>query len=283
MKTKTLTLLASAACLASLITLTACGNSLKDVDFESYNNEITSAQFYEKINSLEDKSDFKGYTKYRYEAQSGKYSGDKDETSVDIEESTNKVDVENKKIYATYNYSSEAKDAYGIESEEEKNEYQYQQNGNNIIRIDLNTKSYTNYYFNYDEVIRFTNYIEYSDAADYADEANDSEITFYCDDEIYTAVISITRTNEESEDNYKMTYSKDIKAIFQFYYKDNKFVFKSQVDETSETKVVKNENTTEIKYEGKSIEIIEYDFTVPSIDTLDLSKYTEDLTYYTYQ
>lgn len=275
MKTKTITLLTSAACLASLITLTSCGNSLKDVDFASYKNEISEEKFYEKVDSL-DTNDLKGYTISSYMGTNTETSGNTTSSYLSINEETEKFDFENNKSYYKSSYIYEKKSDSVSETEEGNTEVQYQKNGEDIVKVNLIAKLYYKASYFPTPYLDLADYIYDSEAVRY-EKYESFDAKYYLDDDVYTAVYSKSESNENSSEGVTVSYSNDVKAVVQFYLKDNKFVFKSQIDENNQAKTIKDGNTVEKNITSKIVETYEIDLTVPSIDNIDLSKYDENL------
>ena len=114
--------------------------------------------------------------------------------------------------------------------------------------------------------------MQHSEAYNYA---NREDVKFYCDGNYYTAVYNKSDTNEENENNYSHSLSTNVEVIFQFYLTDQQFIVKSKV-------VYESKSTTTI--DGKKVSInqnreyytdVEAEFVPPTIDTIDLAKYTE--------
>ena len=100
-------------------------------------------------------------------------------------------------------------------------------------------------------------------------------VKFYSDDDIYTAVYSKQET-KETNGTIKKTISKNIEEIYQFYVSDDNFFVRSKLNKNVEVTTTKDGKTSTITYKEERVNDFEVDFSIPTIDLIDLSNYTEE-------
>lgn len=281
MKIKTLTLLAGASCLASVFALTSCGSgSLRDIEFKSYSNEISKEAFSEKVSSIDSRDNLNGYTLKQYVGTKTEISGDMSESIFAEGEVLSKYNGNDKTYYVSNSSCHDSSFDSGYSKEEKKTESQIQKNGDSFVEIDINRKRYDvndNFFDIYYNTMDLENFLYQASGFKYR---NKDGVKFYQDNDVYTAVYSKEETEEQTLDNITETTSSKIEVIYQFYNSDNSFYVKSKVSTNIETTTVKDGKKTTVKYETEDVTDIEVDFSLPSIDLIDISKYNEGINLY---
>lgn len=280
MKIKTLTLLLGSVSLASVFALTSCGsNDLKSVAFASYSNEISKEAFFEKASSIDIKDNLDGYTLNAYTGKKIEYTGDVKKSLVSIEEDTTKLNKNDNKYYFSYRRYNEINEENSSSVSEINSEKQYQKNVQEFDYINIIDKEYKKSSFDFDNYsyVRLQSYMQHSEAYNYA---NYEDVKFYCDNDIYTAVYNKSDTQEENENNYSHSLSSNVEVIFQFSLSEAQFFVKSKVVYDSKSNTTIDGKKVSINQNREYYTDVNVEFVAPTIDTIDLAKYTETFNMY---
>lgn len=283
MKIKTLTLLAGAACLASVFALTSCGSEsvkLKN-DFKAYSNEISKAAFNDKVASIDNRENLKGYTYKQYIGSKYDVSGSLNQSNVSSGEVVYKFNGNDKIVYMNhFSFKESYNDNYYVK-EEKTDETQAQHNGEKFIDVNIRDKTYGYFYYPYDETTYSSAFVsnDVNSVLGTKIFKNDG-VKFYSDNDVYTAVYSNQETKADNTENIKQTITTNVEAIYQFYISDDNFFVRSRVNETIEVTTTKDGKKSKMTIKKENVEDFEYDFSVPTIDLIDLSNYTEEINQY---
>lgn len=278
---KKITLLATLGIAFGLtFALSSCGNkkSEEDIDFRSYSNEVTEAEFTEKYNALTTKT-FDVYTLNSYSYKKSEYQkGDVSTYRLEEEKEVTKYNKqENKYAYVSDEYHyienpnetykiSRKKDLYKVITEDDSSSY-YSKEETVYDNIDLTY--YTSYsYKSYSGSINPV----YNAPQKSTSESN--TIKYFVDDDLFTVVI---KSKEEKKKDYNdLTQSDGYNYEYKFQLKlgeKEAFIKYKLVNEYSYSYTEDNVKT---KYKNSSVTVYskEYILEAPTFDVIDTSKYT---------
>ncbi len=279
MRMKKITILTSAALLASTFALTSCGNGAEDVDFAKYSTEISYDDYqkaHQKYAAFIDVTNGYDFTNYSY--SSIEVSSNKDYTKISSTKSSEKYDkansiVESKEEYLVYNNEDDSlKDGKMVY------ESIIQKNGEKYDVVNQATKTYDTYELNIESYIESSlNLSSYVDMLTGSISAEDTtrKVKYYGDNDVYTLVFTVDATDEHEQAGIKFNETTSTETIFQFYVSDTEVYGKLTTEKTINLSYTEGETTGKVKKVEKTAKYAILKIGEQTISKVDTSTYTK--------